>query len=89
MTKTRSNPPPVGVPMVAHLLRRLDAVASDLGMDRSKAIHTALLHWLEKEELKTCRPQPHAHDTCVDEAQGAHRVRTPTDSRFQSFNLRL
>ena len=39
--------------MVAHLLRRLDAVASDLGMDRSKAIHTALLHWLEKEERKT------------------------------------
>ena len=34
----------VGVPMGAHLLRRLDAVASDLGMDRPEAIHTALLH---------------------------------------------
>ena len=32
----------VGVPMGAHLLRRLDAVASDLGMDRPEAIHTAL-----------------------------------------------
>ena len=43
----------VGVPMGAHLLRRLDAVASDLGMDRPEAIHTALLHWLEQEERKT------------------------------------
>ena len=39
--------------MGAHLLRRLDAVASDLGMDRPEAIHTALLHWLEQEERKT------------------------------------
>ena len=43
----------VGVPMGAHLLRRLDAVASDLGMDRPEAIHTALLHWFEQEERKT------------------------------------
>ena len=43
----------VGVPTSAHLLRRLDAVASDLGMDRPEAIHTALLHWLEQEERKT------------------------------------
>ena len=28
--------------MGAHLLRRLDAVASDLGMDRPEALHTAL-----------------------------------------------
>ena len=78
----------VGVPMGAHLLRRLDAVASDLGMDRPEAIHTALLHWLEPGRAQDCRPQPHAHDTCVDEAEGAHRVRTPTDSRFQFFNVR-
>ena len=39
--------------MGAHLLRRLDTVAFDLGMDRPEAIHTALLHWLEKEERKT------------------------------------
>ena len=39
--------------MGAHLLRRLDAVASDLGMDRPEAIHTALLHWLEQEERQT------------------------------------
>ena len=32
----------VGVPMGAHLLRRLDAVASDLGMDRPEAFHKAL-----------------------------------------------
>ena len=37
----------------ADLLRRLDAVASDLGMDRPEALHTALLHWLEQEERKT------------------------------------
>ena len=43
----------VRVPMGAHLLRRLDAVASDLGMDRPEALHTALLHWLEQEERKT------------------------------------
>ena len=43
----------VGVPMGAHLLRRLDAVASVLGMDRPEAIHTALLHWLEQEERQT------------------------------------
>ena len=43
----------VGVPVGTHLLRRLDAVASDLGMDRPEAIHTALLHWLEEEERKT------------------------------------
>ena len=43
----------VGIPMGAHLLRRLDTVAFDLGMDRPEAIHTALLHWLEKEERKT------------------------------------
>ena len=41
----------VGVPTGAHLLRRLDAVASDLGMDRPEAIHTALLHWLEQLTL--------------------------------------
>ena len=29
------------------------AVASDLGMDRPEAIHTALLHWLEQAERKT------------------------------------
>ena len=39
--------------MGAHLLRRLDAVASDLGMDRPEAIHAALLHWLEKKERET------------------------------------
>ena len=43
----------VGVPTGAHLLRRLDAVASDLGLDRPEALHTALLHWLEQEERKT------------------------------------
>ena len=43
----------VGIPMGADLLRRLDTVAFDLGMDRPEAIHTALLHWLEQEERKT------------------------------------
>ena len=43
----------VEVLLGADLLRRLDAVASDLGMDRPEAIHTALLHWLEQEERKT------------------------------------
>ena len=43
----------VEVLLGADLIRRLDAVASDLGMDRPEAIHTALLHWLEQEERKT------------------------------------
>ena len=43
----------VEVLLGAHLLRRLDAVASDLGLDRPEALHTALLHWLEQEERKT------------------------------------
>ena len=43
----------VEVLLGAHLLRRLDAVASDLGIDRPEALHTALLHWLEQEERKT------------------------------------
>ena len=43
----------VEVLLGAHLLRRLDAVASDLGLDRPEAIHTALLHWFEQEERKT------------------------------------
>ena len=42
----------VEVLLGAHLLRRLDAVASDLGIDRPEALHTALLHWLEQEERK-------------------------------------
>ena len=43
----------VKVLLGAQLLRRLDAVASDLGMDRPEAIHATLLHWLEQEERKT------------------------------------
>ena len=43
----------VGVPISAYLLRRLDAVASDLGLDRPDALHAALLCWLEQEERKT------------------------------------
>ena len=36
-----------------------------------------------------CRPKPHAQCACVAKDRRAHRLRTPTDSRFQSFNLRL
>ena len=43
----------VGVPIGAALLRRLDAVAADLHLDRPEAIHAALLCWLEQEESKT------------------------------------
>ena len=35
------------------LLRRLDAVAADLGVDWPDALHAALLCWLEQEERKT------------------------------------
>ena len=73
----------VGVPIGAHLLRRLDAVTSDLGLDRPDALHAALLCWLEQEERKNRYPRPHAHDTCVDEDRRAHRVRTPTDICLQ------
>ena len=40
-------PVAVGVPLGAHLLRRLDAVATDLGLDRPDALHAALLCRLE------------------------------------------
>ena len=63
----------VGVPIGAHLLSRLDAVAADLGLDRPDALHAALLCWLEQEERKNHRPRPHAHDTCVNEDRRAHR----------------
>ena len=53
MTRMPRHPDTVTVGVGAHLLRRLDAVASDLGMDRPEALHTALLHWLEEEERKT------------------------------------
>ena len=43
----------VEVPIGAHLLRRLDAVAADLHLDRPEALHAALLCWLEEEERKT------------------------------------
>ena len=78
---------PWGVPIGAYLLRRLDAVASDIGLDRPDALHAALLCWLEQEERKHRWPRPHTHDTCVDEDRRAHRVRTPTDIclRFGAF----
>ena len=47
------DPVTVGVPIGAHLLSRLDAVASDLGLDRADALHAAILCWLEQEERKT------------------------------------
>ena len=47
------DPVTVGVPIGAHLLSRLDTVASDLHLDRPEAIHVALLCWLEQEESKT------------------------------------
>ena len=49
------NPDPVTValPIGSALLRRLDAVAADLHLDRPEALRTALLSWLEQEELKT------------------------------------
>ena len=43
----------VEVPIGAYLLRRLDAVAADLGVDWPDALHAALLCWLEQEERKT------------------------------------
>ena len=47
------DPVTVGVPIGAHLLSRLDTVASDLGLDRPEAIHAALLCWLEQAERTT------------------------------------
>ena len=47
------DPVTVGVPIGADLLRRLDAVAADLHLDRPGALHAALLCWLEQEERKT------------------------------------
>ena len=40
------DPVTVGVPIGADLLRRLDAVAADLHLDRPDALHAALLCWL-------------------------------------------
>ena len=47
------DPVTVGVPIGADLLRRFDAVAADLHLDRPEALHAALLYWLEQEERKT------------------------------------
>ena len=47
------DPVTVGVPIGAHLLSRLDTVASDLGLDRPDALHAALLCWLEQAERTT------------------------------------
>ena len=42
--------------MAPHLLRRLDAVAKALDMDRSEALRTAVARWLEEEERNAaCR----------------------------------
>ena len=46
-------PVTVGVPIGAALLRRLDAVAADLHLDRPDGLHAALLSWLEQEERTT------------------------------------
>ncbi len=42
----------VGVEMGPHLLRRIDAVASKLDIERAEAIRTAILLWLEEEERR-------------------------------------
>ena len=47
------DPVTVALPIGAALLRRLDAVAADLHLDRPDALHAALLSWLEQEERKT------------------------------------
>ena len=47
------DPVTVGVPIGAHLLSRLDAVAGDRGLDRADALHAALLCWLEQAERTT------------------------------------
>ena len=47
------DPVTVALPIGAALLRRLDAVAADLHLDRPEALHAALLRWLEEEERKT------------------------------------
>ncbi len=42
--------------MAPHLLRRLDAVAKALDMDRTEALRTAVARWLEEEERNAaCR----------------------------------
>ena len=43
----------MALPIGAAMLRRLDAVAADLHLDRPEALHTALLSWLEQEKRKT------------------------------------
>ena len=40
------DPVTVGVPIGAALLRRLDAVAADLHLDRPEVLQVALLCWL-------------------------------------------
>ena len=78
----------VGVTMGAHLLRRLDAVASDLGMDRPEALHTALLHWLEEEERKTAVRNRMLSVRAWPKTD-VHAPREDIDGQpFQFFNLR-
>ena len=42
--------------MAPHLLRRVDAVAKALDIDRTEVLHTAVARWLEEEERNVaCR----------------------------------
>ena len=66
------DPVTVALPTGAALLRRLDAVAADLHLDRPGALHAALLSWLEQGRAQNRRPEPYAHDTGVDEARSAY-----------------
>lgn len=46
----------VGVELAPHLLRRLDAVAAALDMERTEAMRAAIARWLQEEErTAACR----------------------------------
>ena len=67
------HPDPVTVALpIGAALRRLDAVAADLHLDRPEALHTALLSWLRAGRAQNRWPEPYAHDTGVDEDRSAH-----------------
>ena len=72
------DPVTVGVPIGAHLLSRLDTVASDLGLDRPDAIHAALLCWLEQAERTTAVRDRMRMIRALTKTDVRPRVRTPT-----------
>ena len=66
------DPVTVALPIGAALLRRLDAVAADLHLDRPEAPPHGPPVLARAGRAQNRYPEPYAHDTGVDEDRSAH-----------------